>query len=93
MNTLWRGFNAEYPSLEWFRDAEDAQKTEFLRKMGDTINKMAADEFADKNTSTSRGAIPRDSMSLYQQKVETIDPTDSQMPGRINKMASGILRK
>jgi hypothetical protein len=93
INTLWRGFNAVYPDFESFRNADEAEKTDYLHKMGDMIRKMASDELMSKAPEgTSRGAAV---VQLYLTAVATNNVT---MINRIadalepfNKMANDML--
>ena len=60
MNIAWRVWHSKYPTLESFRDAEEVEKAEYLRKMGEVIDKLASDEFAQKDNApqgTSLGTL------------------------------------
>ncbi|MEX0803416.1 MAG: hypothetical protein WD688_08885 [Candidatus Binatia bacterium] len=89
INTLWRGFNAAYPDLESFRDADEAEQSEYLRKMSDMIKKMASDELMGKTPEgTSRGAalvhlyliaVARNDLRMVNRIADLLEP--------FNKMA------
>lgn len=93
INTLWRGFNATYPDFESFRNADEAEQVNYLRKMGDVIKKMASDELMSKAPEgASRGA------ALVQLYVTAIAKNDLTLTNRIaealepfNKIAHDML--
>lgn len=94
MNTLWRGFNAEYHDLVSFRDADEAEKADYLHKLSDMVKKMTSDEMAGKTPEgTYRGAflvllyltaVARDDGAMVTRIADALEP--------FNKMAYEMLR-
>ena len=82
IRTLWHAFNENYPDINAFRKAPEAEKVDYLKNINEVVSKIATDEMMDKTP--KGGSLGAALVQLYLAAIAKNDAT------MINRVADAL---